>query len=87
MSEKPIIEFPCDYLIKIIGRAGDDFDMRIIAIINKHQDKPFEGHLQQKDSKEKNYRSFTITIRATSKEQLQALFEDLKKDEDVMMVL
>ena len=87
MSEKPLIEFPCDYPIKIIGRASEDFDVRIIAIINKHQEKPFEGQLIQKDSKEKNYRSFTINIHATSKEQLQALFDDLKKDEDVMMVL
>ncbi|MFI4957118.1 MAG: YbeD family protein [Gammaproteobacteria bacterium] len=87
MPEKPIIEFPCDYLIKIIGRASDDFDARIIVIINKHQEKPFEGQLMRKDSKEKNYQSFTLTIRATSEEQLRALFEDLKKDKDVMMVL
>lgn len=87
MSDKPVIEFPCDYPIKVIGRASDDFDARIIAIINKHQDKPFDGHLTHRASKESNYISYTLTIRATSPEQLQSLFEDLKKDEDVMMVL
>jgi putative lipoic acid-binding regulatory protein len=83
----PAIEFPCDYPIKIIGRASDDFDARIISIINKHQEKPFEGHLASKSSKENNYQSFTLTIRATSAEQLEALFQDLKKDQDVLMVL
>lgn len=82
-----MIEFPCDYPIKIIGRASADFDARIISIINKHQEKPFEGYLTQKDSKEKNYQSFTVTIRATSETQLKALFEDLKTDKDVIMVL
>jgi uncharacterized protein len=87
MSEKPVIEFPCDYSFKVIGRATPDFDARIVAIINKHQDKPFEGQLKHKDSKEKNYQSYAVTIHAKSKEHLQALFEDLKKDKDVMMVL
>ena len=87
MSNKPLLEFPCDYPIKIIGHASGDFDARVIAIINQHQEKPFEGQLKQTDSKEKNYQSITVTIQATSKEQLQALFEDLKKDKDVIMVL
>jgi putative lipoic acid-binding regulatory protein len=87
MSDKPLLEFPCDYPIKIIGRSSDNFDSRIITIINRHQEKPFEGELRKTDSKEKNYQSITVTIQATSKEQLQALFDDLKKDEDVVMVL
>lgn len=87
MSETPLIEFPCDYSIKIIGRASEDFDARIIAIINKHQDKPFEGQLQRKSSSANNYQSFTVNIYLTSKEQLMALVEDLRKDKDVIMVL
>lgn len=87
MSEKPLIEFPCEYPIKIIGRATENFDARIIAIINKHQDKPFEGQLSHKNSKENNYKSYAVTIHARSREHLQAIFDDLKKDKDVMMVL
>jgi putative lipoic acid-binding regulatory protein len=73
--------------IKIIGQASDDFDVRIITIINQYQDKPFEGKLLQKKSKEGKYQSFTATIHATSIEQLKALFQALKEDKDVMMVL
>ncbi len=87
MLDKATIEFPCDYPIKIIGQTSDDFDTRIIAIINKYQDKPFEGRLEQKKSKEGNYQSFTVTIQATSQEQLKALFNALKEEKNVMMVL
>lgn len=87
MTDKPTIKFPCDYPIKIIGQTSDDFDARIIAIINKYQDKPFEGKLAQKNSKEGNYQSFTVTLHITSEEHLKALFHALKEDKAVMMVL
>lgn len=87
MTNKTTIEFPCEYPIKIIGQASDDFDARIIAIINKYQDKPFDGKLLQKKSSGEKYQSFTVTIHATSIEQLKALFHALKEDKDVMMVL
>jgi putative lipoic acid-binding regulatory protein len=86
MSNKTSIEFPCDYPIKIVGKASENFDARIITIINKYQEKPFEGHLMQRDSKEKNYQSFTVTVHITSEEQLHDLVLDLKKDKDVMLV-
>jgi uncharacterized protein len=87
MINETTIKFPCDYPIKIIGKTSDDFDARIITIINKHQDKPFEGELLQKKSKEGKYQSFTVTIHATSIDQLKALFQTLKEDKDVMMVI
>ncbi len=87
MPNKPTIEFPCDYPIKIIGKASDDFDTRMIAIINKYQNKPFEGKLTHKKSKEGNYQSVTVTIHATSEEQLKNLFKALKEEKDVMAIL
>lgn len=82
-----ITNFPCEYSFKIIGRASKDFEARMIAIINKHQDEIFEGKLEQKESKEGNYQSFTVTVHATSQEQLIALFKALKEDKDVLMVI
>lgn len=87
MPKKPKIKFPCDYPIKVIGRASDDFEARVMAAVNPHLDKPYEGKVESRDSKEGNYVSLTLTIRATSEKQLKALFEDLKKDDDIMMVL
>lgn len=80
-------KFPCDYPVKIIGRASEGFDKRIAAIITKYQDKPFEGKLIPKVSKEGNYLSFTITVQAISQEQLITLFKALKEEKDVLMVI
>lgn len=87
MTDKPKIEFPCDYPIKIIGRASENYDAHVIAIVNKHLNKPYEGKVQSRDSKEGNYLSLTLTLHIESEEQLQALFEDLKNDDEIMMVL
>ncbi|MFA6037000.1 MAG: DUF493 domain-containing protein [Legionellales bacterium] len=80
-------KFPCDYPIKIIGHASKGFDTRIAAIINKYQDKPFEGKLTPRESKEGNYLSFTVTVHAASQKQLIALFKALKEEKDVLMVI
>jgi hypothetical protein len=86
-GNKPKITFPCQYPIKVIGRAGDHFDAEIIAAINPFLDKPFEGTVQHKDSNEKNFTSVTITLFIQEEEQLTDIFQALKKNPNVLMVL
>ena len=86
-GSKPKISFPCQYPIKVIGRAGDHFDAEIIAAINPVLDKPFEGTVQHKNSMEKNFTSITITLYIQNEAQLQAIFQALKKNPNVLMVL
>ncbi len=38
MTDKPSIEFPCDYPIKIIGLGEDDFAGRMLALVQRHAD-------------------------------------------------
>lgn len=86
-GNKPKITFPCLYPIKVIGKANDHFDAAIIAAINPLLDKPFEGTVQHKDSNEKNFTSVTITLEIQHEDQLQAIFQALKKNPHVLMVL
>lgn len=87
MQDKPQITFPCDYPVKIIVKATEGVDARIVTIINKHQKKPFDGVLNFKPSKSNNYQSYSIVFHAESAEHLQEFFMDLKKDSDIMMLL
>lgn len=86
-GSKPKVTFPCQYPIKVIGKASDHFDAQIIAAINPFLDKPFEGTVQHKNSNEKNFTSVTITLYIQQEQQLQDIFEALKKNPNVLMVL
>lgn len=86
-GSKPKITFPCEYPIKVIGRASDHFDADVISAINPFLDKPFEGTVQHKNSNEKNFTSVTINLYIQQEQQLQDIFEALKKNPNVLMVL
>lgn len=86
-GSKPKITFPCQYPIKVIGKASDHFDAEIIAAINPFLENPFEGTVQHKNSNEKNFTSVTITLSIQKEQQLQDIFEALKKNPNVLMVL
>lgn len=86
-GSQPKITFPCQYPIKVIGKASDHFDADIIAAINPFLEKPFEGTVQHKNSHEKNFTSVTIPLYIQREEQLQQIFDALKLNPNVLMVL
>jgi hypothetical protein len=86
-QDPPKIEFPCSYPIKIIGHTGDDFEDSVLAAVKLHTGPLDSSLVKVKPSKNKNYLSVTVTIEATGKDQLQNIFQDLKKIKSVKMVL
>jgi len=86
-EQEPKIEFPCLYPIKIIGVAEDDFQQAVLAKVEKHAGKIDPDQITANFSKNRNYLSVRVNITATGKEQLQALFTDLKTLASVKMVL
>ncbi|RMF15681.1 MAG: DUF493 domain-containing protein [Gammaproteobacteria bacterium] len=83
----PKIEFPCDYKIKVIGEAADDFHQRVVTVIRKHAPDLDESRIEIQDSAKGRFVSLRIWIRATGVAQLQALFAELKQDDGIHMVL
>ena len=87
VQERPKIEFPCLYPIKIIGYAVDNFKELVTSRVEGHTG-PIDSELVTvRSSLKNNYISVNITIAATCEEQLSKIFEDLKKIESVKMVL
>ena len=87
VQERPKIEFPCLYPIKIIGYAVDNFKELVTSRVEGHTG-PIDSELVTvRSSRKTNYISVNITIAATGEEQLSKIFEDLKKIESVKMVL
>ena len=87
MSEESLLEFPCDLPIKIFGRNVDSFRATVVNIVSAHFDEPADDDIRERLSRDSGYTSLTITIRAQTREQVDALYQELSKSDDIMMVL
>ena len=87
MVEDSLLEYPCDFPIKILGHTCAGFAQTILEVVQRHAP-DFDGAtLQMKASKRGKYLSITCVIRATSREQLDALYQELCDHPMVVMVL
>ncbi|EKD77088.1 MAG: hypothetical protein ACD_42C00484G0003 [uncultured bacterium] len=86
-EDKSLIEFPCDFTLKIMGKAQGDFEKIVFDIVQKHFPTFNDQHVQKKLSKDKNYLSLSITVHADSKMQLDALYQELSTTKEILMVL
>ena len=88
MTDDPsLLEFPCDFPIKAMGRSDNDFDALVVEIIRKHCPDLLEGAVKSRLSREGNYVSVTVTIQARSRNQLDDIYMDLSAHERVLMAL
>jgi hypothetical protein len=82
-----LIEFPCDFPIKVMGKAADGFAQAIADVVLKHAPDFDAATMEMRPSKAGNYLSLTCTIRAISQAQLDALYRELTSHPLVKIVL
>ena len=91
MSDKtpdmPKIEFPCQYPIKVICNAGEAVIEQVLTVVRQHDPALDADQLVVQDSKNGRFQSLRLIMNATSEQQLQLLFTDLKATGHVHMVL
>jgi len=81
------LEFPTAFPIKIMGRRADGFAQAMVEVVRRHAPDFDAATLEMRASSEGNYLSFTATINATSREQLDNLYRELTAHPLVKMVL
>ncbi|WP_415034641.1 YbeD family protein [Azonexus sp.] len=87
ISSDTLLEFPCDFPIKIMGRAVDELAQTVLTIVCQHAP-DFDGaSMEMRSSSGGNYLSLTCTVRATSKAQLDALYLALTAHPLIKVVL
>lgn len=82
-----IIEYPCDFPIKIMGAMQDNFAQTMIEVVMIHDPTFHAGKMEMRPSSKGNYLSLTVTVRATSREQLDNLYRALSSHPMVKVVL
>ena len=86
-EQPPKIIFPCEYPIKILGRAWEAFQPTVMAIFRSHAEGFDVSGVVVKDSRKGTFQSMTITIEAKSEEQLSLIHRDLMDTGLVSMVI
>ncbi|HEX5363031.1 MAG TPA: DUF493 domain-containing protein [Gallionella sp.] len=82
-----LIEYPCDFPLKIFGQQQAGFAQAVLEVVTKHDPGFLASSMEMRSSKNARYVSLTCTIRATSREQLDAVYQELCDHPMVVMVL
>jgi putative lipoic acid-binding regulatory protein len=78
-DQNSLIDFPCNFPIKVMGEAKGNFSKTIIKIIKEYDDNFTESAIEIKESSKGKYISLTCNIYVTSKKQLDAIYSKLSK--------
>lgn len=82
-----LIEYPCDFPIKVMGAMHDDFAQTIVELVLEY-DATFDvSKVEMRPSCKGSYLGLTVTVRAISREQLDNLYRALSSHPMVKVVM
>jgi uncharacterized protein len=84
---KSLIEYPSAFPIKVMGAQVEGFAEAIVRIAQQFDPGFDAGTVESRPSKAGNYLSLTVTVTATSREQLDELYRTLSTHPMVKVVL
>lgn len=87
MTEESVIEFPCEFPVKMMGRNSPEFRATARALVEKHAGAVIDDAVQESLSRNERFVSVTVTVTATSQQQLDDIYRDVSSHEDVLMAL
>ncbi|MBY4896594.1 DUF493 family protein [Cupriavidus sp. AU9028] len=82
-----LIEYPSDFPIKVMGTMQDGFAEAIVLVVQQFDPEFHAGKMEMRPSRNGNYLGLTVTVRATSREQLDELYLALTSHPMVKVVL
>ena len=83
-DESPL-KFPADVPVKVFGRNDAEFRAAAVEIIEKHFGNAYT--VTEVASRQAAYVSLTVTVRAESRAQIDALYQDFVASAQVLMAL
>ena len=86
MTDKPKIEFPCRYPIKVIAVANEGAALRVVDIVRNHAPDLTPDDVTTRQSSGEKFLAVRINLMAQGEQQLRDLYTDLMSDSAVRMV-
>ncbi|MSQ17982.1 MAG: DUF493 domain-containing protein [Betaproteobacteria bacterium] len=82
-----LLAFPTEFPLKVLGKRHERFAQTMLAVVMRHAPYFRPETIEMRPSREGQYLSLTFTINAVSREQLDALYQELCDHPMVTMVL
>jgi len=86
-QQDTLLEFPCKFPIKAMGRSDAGFEALVTTIVLAHAELYAGEQVTVHPSSSGNYVSVTVTIEALSKVQLDRIYQDLTDCKQVLVAL
>ena len=87
MPEASLLKFPCQFMVKAMGYYRDDLDALVVALVRHHVPELAEGAISTKPSRDGKYLSVSVSFTATSRDQLDGIYQDLSDHPLIIMAL
>lgn len=86
-DRKALLDFPCEFPIKMMGRDEPAFHEAAREIIKRHAGELRGDAFREARSREANFVSLTVTITAASQRQLDDIYRELSAHEAILVAL
>ena len=87
MGDESLLTFPCSFPIKMMGRDSSEFRETARSLVEKHTGPIDDAAIYDALSRNGNFVSITITVNATSQQQLDDIYRDVSSHDDILMAL
>lgn len=82
-----VLKFPCRIDIKAMGLNHDEFESLVCKIVRGHLPEGENMLVKNRASQGGKYRSVTVSVTATSREQMDKIYHELTAHESVLWAL
>ena len=86
-TRQSLIEYPCDFPIKVMGARVDGFAQAVIEVVLRHAPDFEPAGAEMRPSSKGNYLAVTCSFRATSQQEVDTLYRELTSHPLVKVVL
>lgn len=86
-EQETLLEFPCDFPIKVMGESHEEFANLVMGLIQQYLPSFDASRIEMRASTGGNYVSLTCTVSVESKPQLDDIYRALTSHPKVKYVL
>jgi hypothetical protein len=87
MHDDLILNFPMPFDVKALGYDNEDFSSLVFTLVQKHVPDLSETALTYRHSRGGKYLSITVHFEAQSQTQVDAIYQELGSQAQVLMIL
>ena len=83
-EQETLVEFPCDFMIKAMGKSTPEFHETVVSIVQQHDKSFTKDKIIERESKKGTFVSVTFYVYVESKPELDAIYQNLTDSEHVL---